>query len=187
MTRQERTIAIAVLIPFVYGLQIYFTQGSFILPFPLNEIIFFVVAVIFSIRLYKFRFLESAFSLAFAFFQLLSSDTFWSFAIPQDALTSLSDGPLIGLFSIISFTLLIIWAGVALIRATDKIRSLIFLVFLAFISAGLIFRSEPLIVVSALVPFFAHFKYNDLAPYHLLWLLYAILETMRLAMLEWVY
>jgi hypothetical protein len=187
MTRQERTIAIAVLIPLLYGLQIYFTQGSFILPFPLIELIFFIVAVVFGIQLYKFRFLESVFSLAFAFFQLLSSEVFWSFILQQETLTELADGPLLGLASILSYTLLVIWGGISLIRPTDKARSSVFIPFLALISAGLIFRSEPLIILSALVPFIAHFKYKELAPYHLLWLLFALLETMRLAMLAWVH
>lgn len=185
MTKQERIVAIAVLIPFMFGLQVLLTDGAFIFPFPLNEFIFFAAAIIFAIQLYKFRLLESIFSTAFALFQLLSAELFWTFFLSGDQLEGLSDGPILGLVSIIAYSLLIIWAGVALIRPSDKFRSLIFIGFIGLLSAGLIFRAEHFIVAGSLLPFIAHFKYKELAPYHLLWLLFAILETMRLVMLSW--
>jgi hypothetical protein len=183
MRTEERTVTLAVLIPLFFGLLILFETGSFIIPFPLNEVIFAIVAFFFSFRLYKHFMLQSIFSAAFALFNLLSTEYFWSFFLSGDQFLLLYEAGTIDLLGLLAAVLMVIWAGISLVRGDDKTRSIIFLIFFVLYSAGLIFYLYPLVILASLVPFIASFRYRDLYPFHLLWLLYGILSLMKLSML----
>lgn len=183
MRTEERTVTLAVLIPLMFGLLIYFESGAFIIPFPLNEAIFAVVAYFFAFKHRKHFMLHSIFVSAFALFNLLSTEYFWSLFLNGEQLFSLFEAGTIDLIRLLAHVFLIIWAGIGLVRGDDKIRSTVFLLFFVLLSAGLIFEIYPIYVLATLVPFIASFRYRDLYPFHLLWLLYSILSLMKLSML----
>ena len=83
MRTEERTIFLSVLIPFVYGSIFWLETGTFIFPFPLNEFIFAAITAFFAVKHYSRYPLNSIFSAAFAFMNLLSSEFFWSFFVDQ--------------------------------------------------------------------------------------------------------
>lgn len=183
MRTEESTVTLAALIPLMFGLLIYLETGSFIIPFPLNEAIFAVVASFFAFKYRKLFMLQSVFASAFAFFNLLSTEYFWSLFLTGEQLYSLFEAGTIDLIRLLAHVLMIIWAGVGLVRGEDKIRSTVFLLFFLLLSAGLIFEIYPIYVIATLVPFMASFRYRDIYPFHLLWLLYSILSIMKLSML----
>jgi hypothetical protein len=182
MRTEERTVTLAVLIPLMFALLIFLDSGSFIFPFPLNEVIFAVVAFFFCFKHRKHFMLQSIFAGAFAFFNLLSTEYFWSLFLNGEQLSSLFEAGTIDLIRLLAYVLLIIWAGIGLVRGEDKIRSTIFLLFFVLFAAGLIFEIYLLYVLATLIPFVASFRYRDLYPFHLLWLLYSILSLMKLSM-----
>lgn len=184
MRNEEKTVTIAVLIPLLFGLLIFFETGSFILPFPLNEAIFAAVTFYFSYKHRKHYVLQSIFSTSFALFNLLSTEYFWSLFLNGQQLWSLYEGGTIDLIRLLASVLMIIWAGISLVRGDDKIRSTTFLLFFVLFSSGLIFEIYPIMILATLIPFAASFRYRDLYPFHLLWLLYSILSLMKLSMLE---
>jgi hypothetical protein len=183
MRTEERTIFLSVLIPFVYGSIFWLETGTFIFPFPLNEFIFAAITAFFAVKHYSRYPLNSIFSAAFAFMNLLSSEFFWSFFVDQVRLLEITENGTLDLIRLMSIFLLMIWAGIGLVRAEDKIRSALFLIFFILFSSGLIYQIYPLTILALLVPFAASFKYRDLYPFHLLWLLLSILETMKVSML----
>lgn len=184
MTREEKTVLLAVLVPLFFGGFILFEKGSFILPFPLNESIFLIASILFSIRVGKHFITKSIFSTAFAVFNLLSTEFFWSFFIPQQKLYALTEGVTLDLLKLLSSVLIIIWAGITLIKGKDKFSNFLFLVFFVVYTSALIFQIPALEVIATLVPFASIFKYRDHFPYHLLWLLLSILSLMKLVMLS---
>lgn len=184
MTREEKTVFLAVLVPLLFGGMMLFEKGSFIIPFPLNESIFLIVSVLFAFRVGKHFKAKSIFSVAFAFFNLLSTEFFWSFFIPQQSLYDLTESGTLDLLKLFSAILLIIWAGITLVKGKDVFSNLLFVLFIALYAGGLIFQLAPLEVLATLIPFVSIFKYRDHFPYHLLWLLLSILSTMKLVMLS---
>lgn len=183
MRTEERTVTLAILIPLIFGLLIYLETGAFIIPFPLNEVIFAVVAFYFSAKHRKHFMLQSIFASAFAFFNVLTAEYFWSLFLNGEQLYSLFEAGTIDLIRLLANVLLIIWAGIGLVRGDDKIRSSIFLTFFVVLSAGLIFELYPIYILATIVPFAASFKYRDLYPFHLLWFLFSALSIMKLSML----
>lgn len=183
MRREERAVTLAILIPLIYGLMNLIDKGSFIVPFPLNEFIFLIVAIVFATRLYRHYLLQSSFSVAFGFFQLISTEFFWSLFLSDQQMFSLVEGTTLDLIKLLSATILVIWGGITFIRAEDKIRSSIFLLFFGLFASSAIFHEPITGVLAFLTPFVASFKYKDLYPYHLLWLLLAALSTMKAIML----
>ena len=183
MTKQERTVLLAVLVPIIFGAITLIEKGMFILPFPLNEVIFFIAALVFAFQLRKHFVLQIAFSLGFAFFNLLSAEFLWSFLISEQTYLTFLERGTFDLIKLLSLVLLMIWGAISLIRAEDKLRSSIFLVFFALLSASEAFHLPELAIISFLVPFLAGFRYKDLYPYNLLWLLLALLNTMKVIML----
>lgn len=184
MTREEKTVLLAVLVPLFFGGFILFEKGAFILPFPLNESIFLIVSLLFAFRVGKHFLTKSIFSTAFALFNLLATEFFWSFFIPQESLYQLADSGILDLLKLFSAILLIIWAGITLIKGKDHFSNLLFLAFFVLYTGGLIFQLPPLEVLATLIPFASIFKYRDHFPYHLLWLLVSILSLMKLVMLS---
>jgi len=184
MTREERTVFLAVLVPIVFGGIILFEKGAFILPFPLNELIFLIVSVLFSIRVGKHFRMLSIFSNSFAIFNLLSTEFIWSLFISEVKLYELIDGGTLDFIKLLSAVLLIIWAGITLIKAKDPFSSFLFVVFFILYSSAMIFQLPPLEVLATLIPFASVLKYKEHFPYHLLWLLLSILTMMKLIMLS---
>jgi hypothetical protein len=183
MRTEERSVLIAVLIPLFYGILMLIEYGSIVLPFPLNEVIFASVALYFGLRHHKHFVLQSTFSSAFAVFNLLSSEFFWTTFLDHDQMSSMVTGGTMDLLKLMSSVFMILWGGICLVRGSDKVRSSLFLVFFILYSAAMIYGIYPLLILSALVPFVASFKYKDLYPFHLLWLLFSFLETMKMVML----
>ncbi|MFN5912430.1 MAG: hypothetical protein ACK45H_13905 [Bacteroidota bacterium] len=183
MKTEERTVFLAILIPIVYASIFWFETGTFIFPFPLNEVIFISVTGFFAVKHFKKYPLNSIFSAGFALLNLLSSEFFWSFLLDQPSLYELMEGGTLDLIKLMSAVLLIVWAGVNLVRGSDKVRTSLFFLFFMLYSTGLIYGIDPLMILGILVPFAASFKYRDLYPFHLLWLLLSILESMKASML----
>ncbi len=81
MNREERLVFLALLIPSVYALLMWLEKGLFIYPFPLNEIIFFCVSVVYLFRHYAANKLRSVLIGGFSICSLLSSEFFLQFLL----------------------------------------------------------------------------------------------------------
>lgn len=184
MTRDEKTVLLAAIIPIIYAVIMFLEKGMFIFPFPLNEVIFAAVSIIFAIRLRNYYMLQVSFSVAYALFNLLSVEFVWTLFLDGEQMHNLIESGSLDLIKLISVILLVIWGGISLVRAEDRVRSLFFVVFFAFLASATVFHQPLLGIIACLVPFGAAFRYKDLFPFHLLWLLLAILSTMKTIMLS---
>ncbi|TNF48385.1 MAG: hypothetical protein EP305_05640 [Bacteroidetes bacterium] len=183
MTRDERTVSLAVLLLIVYAVLNFVQSGMLIIPFPLNEVIFFMVTIIFAIRHYKYSFFTALFSCCYAVLAMLTSEFFWSFFMSEEQFDRFFQSSSPDVIALMSNVVLLIWSGVQLIRPENKLRSAFFLLFFLLMSSALILSEPILMIITLLIPFTLQFKYKDLAPFHMLWLLQAVLMTMKEVML----
>lgn len=184
MTREERTVLLAMLVPIAFGAIMYVEQGSFIFPFPLNEVVFFIASIAFAVRTRLYFRTKSIFSLGFAFFNLIGTQFFWSFFLPDTKIEQLAASGTLDVLKLIGLVLLVIWAGITLVKGKDAFSNALFVAFFVTLSASEIFQQPVLQIVATLIPFASVFKYKDHFPYHLLWLLLSLLSLMKLVMLS---
>ena len=184
MTREERTVLLAMLVPIAFGAIMYIEQGTFIFPFPLNEVVFFIASIVFAVRTRFFFRNKSIFSIGFAFFNLIGTAFFWTFFIPDTKIEQLADTGTFDLLKLISLILLVIWAGITLIKGQEYMSNAIFLGFFFLLAASEIFQQPVLQLFATLIPFTSVFKNKDHFPYHLLWLLLSLLSFMKFVMLS---
>ena len=186
MTRQEKAVSIALLIPIIFGLIIWIETGFFALPFPLLDALFLIAAIYFGWKLARKFPYAVLFSIAFAFTHLLTQPFIWSFFIPEENLNQLSSTGTIDLLKLISGCFYIGWGAISIYRSENKIRIVSFLGFLFSYLAAVIFNSNELFLLSSLLPYFLSFWYRDIQPFHLLWLLLLIFEWMKWLMSFWI-
>ncbi len=183
MTRDERTVSLAILMLIVYAVLNFVQSGMLIVPFPLNEVIFFIVTLIFAIRHYKYSFFTVLFSCCYAVLAMLTSEFFWSFFMSEEQFDRFFQSSLPDVIALMSNVALLIWSGVQIIRPENKFRSAFFLLFFLLMSSALILSEPVLMIVTLFIPYTLHFKHKDIAPFHMLWLLQAVLMTMKEVML----
>jgi hypothetical protein len=184
MTREERTVLLAMLVPIAFGAIMYIEQGTFIFPFPLNEVVFFIASIAFAVRTRFFFRNKSIFSIGFAFFNLIGTTFFWTFFLPDTKIEQLAETGTFDLLKLISLILLVIWAGITLIKGKDNMSNALFLGFFILLAASEIFQQPVLQLFATLIPFASVFKNKDHFPYHLLWLLLSLLSFMKFVMLS---
>lgn len=184
MNSFQRTVFLAVLIPFAFATLTVIETGGFILPFPLNEIIFAITAYIFTIRLLLKQKLESLFVFLFATLNLFSTEFIWSLFTFQDSLQKYYEEGVFDTIRFFSYLMLFGWLMVSMLRKVTIVRSVITTVAVLIFLVGLVNQWYYLMVIATYIPFIASLKYPDMKPYNLLWLLLSVLNTMTLIMFQ---
>ncbi len=118
MTREIRAIFLALLTLFVYAGLIFFTDGSFIFPYPINELIFAAVVLQFCYweRHLKVKLL---YPVGVAFLAIFSTDVSWEIILNQQQLEQLFATPWPRIIRI-SFLIGIVFSAVAIVLHQDK-------------------------------------------------------------------
>ena len=186
MTRQEKAVSLAVLIPLIYGFFIWIETGFFLLPFPLLDLIFFITSIVFGLRLSKTHPYTVLFSIAFALTHLLAQSFIWSMFIPEEQLQQFIAQGNTDLIRLISGCFFICWGGISIYRGENKWRITGFLAFLIAYLAALIFDLNELFIFSIAIPYALSFRFKDIQPFHLLWLLLLLFEWMKWLMKFWI-
>jgi hypothetical protein len=87
MVKEEKTIVQAVLTVIIFAVSSYFTLGQSIFPFPLNEILFAIVAAYFTALHFKKSPLTMLFILLSSLFGVLSSQFYWEILLNNQQMT----------------------------------------------------------------------------------------------------
>jgi predicted neutral ceramidase superfamily lipid hydrolase len=185
MIRQERKIVLAILIPLLYATGIWFETGFFLIPTPLLDVIFAVTTLSFAINLFESRKYIALISIAYAVSKALTQPWLWSFIISDQHMEDFVNQGNLELFKLIAGVFYMVWGGLTLIRRESKERIVLFLLFVGIFSAAFIFQWYSLFLVSTMLPYISSFRYKDLHPFHLIWLLLTLFEWMKWAMLQW--
>lgn len=175
MTREARIIFMTTLMLFTYAAWALFESGGFIFPIPLNEAIFFVIAVIFLfMNLDKLGL--GIFAVATGMSWLLTTQFFWGFFYDNDAIAALSES-LITDFSYLAFILLLLIAGIYTgIKQKDPLGYVLMTLFTAALTASALLN-EPILLLFAFSTMAISTQIGKVAaPFHLLWMLLFVLK-----------
>lgn len=182
MNAYQRTVFIALLIPFAFGLLTLIETGGFILPFPLNELIFAIVALIFFMSNIRSKTLIAVSSTLFALINIFSTEFLWSFFASQDQIANLDQEGVFDTIRFLSYVVLFIWGGITLLRNTNLMKVLAYSTMFISFMIGIFMQYYALMIFTTIIPYLLSFKHDDLKPYHLLWLMLSILNAITLSM-----
>jgi len=182
MTREERSVSLAILTLIVYSVFMYLEKGSILFPYPLNEVIFLIISTQFfwwNRHIPGKIFLYPAVS---ALVNLLSTQFFWSLWLDGIQMELLTTGPLLDILKLIYFVLLGIWA-------INTVRMFPNSTMLHGILAALLFLIPTifpipwveLVPLSAIVLYTTRYKSQN--SNHLLWILLCTLQIMKAVMI----
>ncbi len=180
MTREERSVTLAILTLIVYAGFLFYDTGSILFPFPLNELIVLIVSFQFLIWNWKSnRTIVSIITIA-SFFNFISTQFFWSFFMTNDQMEHLVAGVSLDFIKIAYYIFVCIGLGFYFLKSSSKNKLLYFgitlfpILFTLFTSIG-VFEAISFILVALL-----GYKYNINLPIHLLWLLIGTLQLMKI-------
>jgi len=184
MIREERAVLLGILTLIGFAFLVFLEFGSFIYPFPLNEVVFLIVSIQFFIWNQKqFRLVTGLF-LCSALSALLASEFFWSLFVDQDTWEFLYHGIWLDIFKLmnLAITLILIFFSLRTVISNVYSRSWTLIIPLAlFISSA---PYDPILETIAYVGMgIVAIIWKPFAPTHQLWVLLAGLYAMKLAML----
>lgn len=182
MTREERSVSLVVLTLIVYSIFMYLDKGALLFPYPLNEAIFLIICLQFvwwkKDNLTPLTLLPAASAL----FNLLSTQFFWSFWLNNVQMEQLTSSALLDILKLVYFLILGIWAFLTVrkVNGTTQAHGLI-TVILFMIPAVFPFSIVEMIPLIIMAIFATRYKIQNTN--HLLWILLATLQMMKVAML----
>lgn len=184
MIREERAVLLGILTLIGFAFLVYLEFGSFIYPFPLNEVVFLIVSSQFMWWHFRSHPLLILTVLLMAILGLLASTFFWSLFVDHDAWELLYHGIWLDVFKLGNLICTLIWMSISLrtLIKEDVKRSWTILFPCLLIFASIPY--DPIIETIALSGMaIVSIIWKPQAPLHLLWILLAGLNTMKLAMI----
>lgn len=184
MTREERTVFLAILTLFAYAGVLYLEHGVVLFPFPLNEFIFLFVVIPFSIWNRKKYPFQIILILIAAFLNLLSTQFFWSFLLNSVEMEKITEGLSLDLLKITYTIVLTAFACIYFLRSEIKLKFLFFFLVLIGFPLSIILTSSILeLSVLFLIAVVGTMKKIN-SPLHLLWILLTSLQLMKILTLN---
>lgn len=180
MTREARTVFLVVLTLLFYAFYYLFFYQTFIFPFPLNESIFFGVSLQFAVWNWKINRLLVGSSVLFALLNVIATQFFWSFFLKDTSLLELIESNYLLGINLIAFLPLLSWIYCYCKEVSNSTKF-----FLSGIAAFGLFSAHlfnlpflQILVFAGL--FFLGVRSKGKGTNHYLWLLLAVLGTLKL-------
>jgi hypothetical protein len=184
MIREERSVFLAVLTLVVYSAFMLIEKGTLLFPYPLNEIILLFVVLQFAYWNGKKHVLLGILSVSTAVLNLLSQQFIWTFFLDPEAMERLTHGSLLDILRILYYLTLLTWSLTTLTETVKGRRIALISTSIIGFSASIAF---PYPIVE-LIPLFGMMIYAIIrkpqSPMHLLWILMAVLQTMKVSMIH---
>lgn len=178
MTKEVRVLFLTFLTLVFYAASIFFSQGAFIFPFPLNELILLVVSIQFSIWHYKKR-IPTLYILGISLFAFLGNEVYWSFILDDQKMYSFSSLPITDIFKLLS-AICIIGFGVYNLLGQKKIFARICsIIFVAFFIASITYLPSYFLFYGLIVMGLGLLIQPVHKPFHLIWVLLLLLESTK--------
>ena len=180
MTQEGKAVSRAVLTVCLYAMTSFFSLGESIFPFPLNELIFFVVVIYFaSIHLKENRYLMLSILLA-GLLGILSNQFYWEIVFNSENMLHISEKDIPTKFKYLYQFGLILWITLTFIKQPSIKHKIIGLLPVLILITG-IYLHQPLFEFLSI---FLLFIYAIIevrnTPLLYLWILLFILECTKL-------
>lgn len=180
MTTEGKIITKAILTVFIYGLTSFFTLGQSIFPFPLNEIIFLIVAVYFATLHLKKNPYTIIVILLSGFLALLSNEFYWEIALNTKQMTYISENKIPIKFGFVYHIFLTVWIALTFFSNESTNVKLLGITPILLQMAGVYFELPIYCELSLAFLFLYSLLYVKQNPLLYLWILLFILECTKL-------
>jgi hypothetical protein len=180
MTRESRTVFLVVLTLLFYAFYYLFFYQTFIFPFPLNESIVFGVSLQFAVWNWKVNRILVISSLVYAFLNLLSTQFFWSFFLKDTKLLELSESNFLLIINLIAFLPLLGWIYCYCKEVSNSTKFLLSGIAAFGLFCANLFNLPILQILVFGSLFYLGFRSTNKGTNHYLWLLMAVLGTLKL-------
>lgn len=179
MQKEDRVVFIVALTLFIYAFASLLQVGSFIFPFPLNNLILLIVAAQFFYWNRKQGF-PAMLILFTGLLATIGTGHYWSIFLDHNAMTSLTESLITDVFMLCSYLCIILFAISASIRQKNAISIGLTALFVAFFIFGRIFSHLELVVLSYLFMIISNIYKPVYQSLHLIWILLFILDGSQL-------
>jgi hypothetical protein len=180
MKREARTVFLVVLTLLFYAFYYLFFYQTFIFPFPLNESIVFGVSLQFAVWNWKVNRVLVISSLVYAFFSLLATQFFWSFFLKDTKLLELSESNFLLIINLIAFLPLVGWIYCYCKEVSNSTKFLLSGIAAFGLFCANLFNLPILQILVFGSLFYLGFRSTNKGTNHYLWLLMAVLGTLKL-------
>jgi hypothetical protein len=157
-----------------------FFYQTFIFPFPLNESIVFGVSLQFAVWNWKVNRVLVISSLVYAFFSLLATQFFWSFFLKDTKLLELSESNFLLIINLIAFLPLVGWIYCYCKEVSNSTKFLLSGIAAFGLFCANLFNLPILQILVFGSLFYLGFRSTNKGTNHYLWLLMAVLGTLKL-------
>ncbi len=179
MTREVKSIRIALLTLIFYASYIFIEKGGFVLPLPLFEILFLLISCLFIAWNFKKDRGLYLLILTVSSLNLLSTQLFWSFFIDDMGMAELSNSLLLDYLRIAYYLGVLIWGTITIVSIKKNFKWLLLSCFIVCLVPAVIYSSWTLETLSFLLMFTVSFFWKRDEPTYLLWLLLSLLILMK--------
>lgn len=176
MNREERAVAITSLTFFMFGLSIFLSEGSFVVPFPLNEFALLIVSFLFMVWHPKKGALPYLF-FGSAVAGVLTSKVLWeSLLSNQDLYEFFEDYTVINLAYLTQAVLLVSSMFFFLAAFREWYFKTIVFVAIAIFGYGFMIYNANFMLVAFIILMVVNILKPTRKPFHLMWVLYFLLN-----------
>jgi hypothetical protein len=179
---EKRIVLLTALTLGMYSLSLYVEHQTLIFPFPLNESLFFFVALYFFYRNHATLKTVGILAISSGFFALLSNQFFWSFLLDGAQIERLFNSGLTDFFRLLFFIMLLCWAIASSYREEGPHKFWYMSSIVLGLLLGLYLQTALVLFIVYLMISCLFFWRNLHAPYPWLWMLLAFLEGGKAAM-----
>ena len=184
MTKEVRLLAITNLTILIYALSIFFDKGAFLFPFPLNQLIIFIVSSQFAFWNFKKFKIESILMILIGLFLTLGNEVYWSMVLNYEQMTIFSEAIYTDIFQLIASILVLFLAFRFSQKTKNRIQILLLIVFCALFILGNLHPSTLFASFFFLLSYAAMsistFIKPIMSPINLYWVLLLTLEASKL-------
>ena len=183
MTKEGKTVTLAALTVFMFGLTSFLQFKQVIFPFPLNELIFFIATIVFAKDHLKNNPKTISLILVLGLFHILSLEFYWNIFFSNERMLQISQSSITDYFKIGYYTGIIAWITTTFNHVEVNFKKYLSLLPITLVLAGSILNEQLTIFYSQLILFLGYgsvvillFTKIKQFPLLYLWVLLFILE-----------
>lgn len=186
MTKEGKTVTLAALTVFMYGLTSFLQFKQVIFPFPLNELIFFIATIVFAKDHLKNNPKTMSLILVLGLFHILSLEFYWNIFLSNERMLSLSQSSITDYLKVGYYIGIIAWIITTFNQVEVNFKKYLSLLPITLVLAGSILNEQLTIFYSQLLLFLSYgsvvillFPKIKHFPFLYLWVLLFILELTK--------
>jgi hypothetical protein len=183
MTKEGKTVTLAALTVFMFGLTSFLQFKQVIFPFPLNELIFFIATIVFAKDHLKNNPKTMSLILVLGLFHILSLEFYWNIFFSNERMLQISQSSITDYFKIGYYIGIITWIITTFNQVEVNFKKYLSLLPITLVLAGSILNEQLTIFYSQLILFLGYgsvvillFTKIKQFPLLYLWVLLFILE-----------